>query len=306
MHDNDRQQSAPARILFVDDSRLIRFAGERFLRQHFDVVLAENGGQAWNMLKQDDSIRFVITDLMMPEVDGVELIRRIREAEHERIRSLPVLVVTSVEEKAGRRRALDAGATELVSKPFCGTDLIEPVREHLRTASGPRAFRPRPVRLPNIEYTRGTFVNRLAQISSFHDRHTLEFSILHAKLDDYDRIVSRFGLNHAESLMRHVERVLAREVRTEDTLGRSDDAVFSVILMATPAAAAKHLRTRLREVLMRNPAQLPGRVLHPKLSFSIQCPDGSSVHSAEAMLREGLARLDEPANVTRLVDRITA
>lgn len=306
MHQNGRQKSAPTRILFVDDSRLIRFAGQRFLRQHFDVVLAENGGEAWKLLQHDDSIKFVITDLMMPEVDGVELIRRIRDADHERIRELPVLVVTSVEEKAGRRRALDAGATELVCKPFSGADLIAPVREHLRTTSEPRASRLRPMRAPNLEHTRGTFVNRLAQISSFHDRHALEFSILHAKLEDYDDIASRFGLNHAESLMRHVERVLAREVRTEDTLGRSDDAVFSMILMATPATGAKHLRTRLREVLKRNPAQLPGRALHPKLSFSIQCPDGSSVHSAEAMLREGLARLDEPANVTRLVDRISA
>ena len=103
MYDNRPRKSTAARILFVDDSRLMRFAGKRFLSQHFDVVLAEDGRQAWKLLQQDDSIEVVITDLMMPEVDGIELIRRIREADHGRIRALPVLVVTSVEEKNGRR-----------------------------------------------------------------------------------------------------------------------------------------------------------------------------------------------------------
>jgi len=306
MYDNRPRKSAAARILFVDDSRLMRFAGKRFLSQHFDVVVAEDGRRAWKMLQQDDSIKVVITDLMMPEVDGIELIRRIREAEHGRIRALPVLVVTSVEEKTGRRRALDVGANDLVPKPFSGTDLIEPVQEYLKRSVAQTDSRPQPARLANIVSTRDELTHRLEQIGSFHDRHGLEFSLLHAKLDDYDKIASRHGLNWAESMMRHLERVLAREVRVEDTIGRSDDSVFSMILMATPAQGAKHLRARLREHLGRNPARFPGRTMPLKVSFSIQCPNTRDGHSAETILRSGLDRLAEPANVTRLVDRITA
>ena len=306
MHDSAMNHGTAPRILFVDDSRLIRFAGQRFLREHFDVVLAEDGCRAWELLMRDSSIQFVITDLMMPELDGVELIRRIRQSQYERIRALPVLVVTSVEEKAGRRRALDAGATELVPKPFSGSDLIEPVRGFLRRRELQEAGGARSSGLPNIEPSRTSFVNRLEQVSSFHDRHGLEFSLLHARLDNYDRIATSFGLNWAESMMRHLERALAREVRTEDTIGRSDDAVFSMILMATPAAGAKQLRTRLRGHLARNPARFPGRSINLQLSFSIQCPGSAGTHSADAILRAGLARLDEPANVTRLTDRVTA
>jgi len=306
MADSLMNHETATRILFVDDSRLIRFAGQRFLREHFDVVLAENGRQAWDFLMRDHSIKFVITDLMMPELDGVELIRRIRQSEYSRIRALPVLVVTSVEEKAGRRRALDAGATDLVPKPFSGSDLIEPVRDFLRRRELQQAGGARPSGLPNIEPTRTSFINRLEQVSSFHDRHGLEFSLLHVRLDDYDRVASRFGLNWAESMMRHLERALAREVRTEDTIGRSDDAVFSMILMATPASGAKRLRARLREHLARNPARFPGRSMNLQLSFSIQHPDSAGSRSADVMLQAGLARLDEPANVTRLDDRIMA
>ena len=120
------------RVLFVDDSRLMRFAAGRFLQPAFEVVLAENGLQAWNMLRNDPQIAVVITDLIMPEVDGVELIHRIRCASDERIRTLPVLAVTSMEENRGRSLAMDAGANDLVPKPFSDTDLIEPTREYLR------------------------------------------------------------------------------------------------------------------------------------------------------------------------------
>jgi len=306
MDDNRPRKSAAARILFVDDSRLMRFAAKRFLSEHFDVALAADGRQAWKLLQQDESIKVVITDLMMPEVDGIELIRRVREAEHGRIRALPVLVVTSVEEKAGRRRALDAGANDLVPKPFSGADLIEPVQGYLKRLVVETDSRPQPARLPNILSTRDELTHRLEQIGSFHDRHGLEFSMLHAKLDDYDKIASRHGLPWAESMMRHLERVLAREVRVEDTVGRSDDSVFSMILMATPATGAKQLRARLREHLARSPARFPGRSMPLKISFSIQCPSSRDGHSAESILRAGLDRLAEPANVTRLADRITA
>lgn len=306
MLDNSSQGNQAVRVLFVDDSKLMRFAAKRFLSENFETVLAESGGQAWRILQQDESIRVVITDLMMPEVNGVELIRRIREAEHSRIRALPVLVVTSVEEKAGRRRALDAGANDLVPKPFSGADLTDPVQSYLRQPVMQEAHRPQPRRLANIESTRDALTHRLEQIISFHDRHGLEFTLLHARLDDYDEIATRFGLNWAESMMRHLERVLAREVRIEDTVGRSAETAFSVVLMATPAAGAKQLRIRLREHLGRNPVRFPGRTMNMKLSFFIQSPSTSDGHSAGNILKSGLERLAEPANVTRLADRIRA
>lgn len=303
--DHNRPRKSAAKVLFVDDSRLMRFAGKRFLSPHCEVVLAENGQQAWQLLQQDDSIEVLVTDLMMPDVDGIELIRRIRQAGQGRIRSMPVLVVTSVEEKSGRRQALDVGANDLVAKPFSGADLAERVQKYLRRLA-PTVERRQPSRLANIVSSRDELNSRLEQLGSFHDRHAMEFSILHAKLDDYDKIASLHGLNWAESMMRHLERILAREVRVEDTVGRSDDSVFSVILMATPAAGAKRLLARLREQLARNPARFPGRSMALAVSFSIQCPSIRDGHSAESILRTGLDRLAEPANVTRLVDHVSA
>ncbi len=291
------------RVLFVDDSRLMRFAAGRFLRPAFEVVLAENGHEAWEALRRDSRIAVVITDLIMPEVDGVELIHRIRSASDDRIRALPILAVTGMEEARGRRMAMDAGANDLVPKPFSDTDLIEPAREYLTRSISSSAH---PARPANLRATRAALLDTLEQVASYHDRTGEAYSLLHLRVDNHAGVAARFGDKWAESLMRHVERVVAREVRLEDSLGRSDNNVVSTILMSTDAIGAKRLRDRLRDHLAANPARFPGTTLAIQASFSVQCPDPKNRRGAEATLGSGLARLAQPANVTRLAERFSA
>lgn len=302
-HDTSEEVPASKRVLFVDDSRLMRFAANRFLRQEFDVVQANNGRQASRLLMSDPTIGVVITDLIMPELDGFELIRRIRSARDIRIRSLPILAVSSMEEQKARRMALDAGANDLVPKPFSGSDLVEPARQYLARASQARA---RPSHPANVRVTRSDLVGTLEQVASYHDRIGQEYALLHLRVDNHAAIASRYGARWAESLMRHVERVVAREIRLEDSLGRSAEDVLTMVLMSTGATGAKCLRDRLREHLVSHPARYPGTTLAIQASFSVQCPDPKRHGDGETILREGLERLAQPANVTRLVDRVSA
>lgn len=291
------------RVLFVDDSRVMRFAAQRFLRQDFDVEIAQDGHEAWEVLRSDPRIAVVITDLLMPEVDGFELIRRIRSNAEERIGKMPVLAVSSMDETRARRMAMDAGANDLIPKPFSGSDLIDPVREYLRRAADMMAWSARPA---NLRPTRAALVATLEQVASYHDRCGQQYSLLHVRVDNYDAVAERFGVKWAESLMRHVERIVAREVRLEDSVGRSEDSVLSVILMTTGALGAKRLRDRLRDRLVASPARYPGTTLGIQASFSVQCLDSEDRRGADVVLRAGLERLEEPANVTRLAERFSA
>src|SRR5690625_7823513 len=65
------------RVLFVDDSRLMRYAGSKFLERHCQVVLAENGREAGDPLKRDDQVDLVFTDSMMTVLAGKARIKRI-------------------------------------------------------------------------------------------------------------------------------------------------------------------------------------------------------------------------------------
>ena len=149
-------------------------------------------------------------------------------------------------------------------------------------------------------------IDTIEQVASFHDRTGHSYSLVHLRVDNHASVAQRHGEKWAESLMRHVERVVAREVRLEDSVGRSANDVLSMVLMSTDATGAKRLRDRLRDHLAANPARLPGTTLAIRTSFSVQCPDPQNRRGAEATLAAGLDRLAEPANVTRLADRFSA
>jgi len=283
------------RILFADDSRLIRFAGKRFLGQHFDVVLAADGREAWNHVARDRSIGAIVTDLNMPDMDGVELIRRVRGSAHHRLRNLPILVVTGIDEISGRRRAMDAGATEVVPKPFSGSDLIMPLQHHLRAVSElERSASP----LPNVERAAHGLINRLEQALAYHSRHGLEFSLLHVRLDNHARIVRDYGGNWAESVMRYLEKSLARVVRVEDSVGRTGESTFGLILTSTPAASAARLAERLRSRFANAMVRFPSRSLELALSISVQGVPSRWTQSAASLLHAGRPGLRSPSNVT--------
>jgi CheY-like chemotaxis protein len=111
------------RILVVDDSPTVRAAVTKALKNDFSFVQAPDGEKAWTMLKGDDSIQLVITDLMMPRLDGYELIKRIRSDRNSpRLLEIPIIVVTTLEDTNAKLRALVAGANDFVTK---STDAME-------------------------------------------------------------------------------------------------------------------------------------------------------------------------------------
>lgn len=118
-------------ILVVDDTALAREAVSRLLEyEGFTVLRAEHGRDAWAMM-YDHTPDLVVLDLMMPEMDGVTLLRMIRRSE--RWQELPVIVLTGVgDEQKLVQRARELKIQELVPKATFGfDDLLTRVRLHL-------------------------------------------------------------------------------------------------------------------------------------------------------------------------------
>src|SRR5690606_16301391 len=76
-------------------------------------------------------IQVIFTDLGMPKLNGYDLIQRIRQSENEGIRNQPVIVITGAAEEEGiRRRVLELGATDFITKPFKSTEMIARAEAH--------------------------------------------------------------------------------------------------------------------------------------------------------------------------------
>lgn len=121
------------KILLVDDDPAQRMLLNMCLEQgNFSVVEAGNGQEAYDILKKSPEIRFVITDLDMPIMDGFHLIKRVRESD---LRYRYIIVLTSSEEQGSLVKALSLGADDYIAKPVIPDEL------RLRVEGGIRLLR---------------------------------------------------------------------------------------------------------------------------------------------------------------------
>jgi len=119
--------SAAVKILVVDDEPPIRKLLRMGLSAHgYDVLEAPNGRTALELLGKNPAL--VILDLGLPDIDGLELLGKIREG----LGSVPVVVLSSRGDEAGKVKALDMGADDYVTKPFGMDELLARMRAALR------------------------------------------------------------------------------------------------------------------------------------------------------------------------------
>ncbi len=113
------------KALVVDDSRAIRMLLNRTLRQlGYEVQEAANGREALEIMEAGDSgVKLVLADWNMPEVNGLELLKRLRQ--NPALSSLAVVMVTTETEIEQIAEAMEAGANEYVMKPFTQDILTE-------------------------------------------------------------------------------------------------------------------------------------------------------------------------------------
>lgn len=118
------------RIMTVDDSSTFRkVLGHSLRGAGYEVIEAGRGDEALAELDAAP-VDMVITDITMPGMSGIELIREIRA--RNRYESLPVVVLSTVDEEEKLREGREAGATGWIVKPFQPEDLLSVVRQLLR------------------------------------------------------------------------------------------------------------------------------------------------------------------------------
>ncbi|MCH8479548.1 MAG: response regulator, partial [Wenzhouxiangella sp.] len=87
------ETNSRARILFVDDSRVMRLCAQKILGDQFELLPADSAESAWEILLADDSIELVFTDLQMPGKSGFDLLKDIRQSASTSLSELPVVLI---------------------------------------------------------------------------------------------------------------------------------------------------------------------------------------------------------------------
>ena len=114
-------------ILVCDDDKEIVKAIEIYLSEEgYNVLKAENGKKALDILK-NNQVHLAILDIMMPEMDGMEVLEKIREKD-----SIPVIMLSAKSEDEDKINGLNLGADDYITKPFNSAELIARVNANIR------------------------------------------------------------------------------------------------------------------------------------------------------------------------------
>lgn len=211
-------------IMMVDDEPILMAVIQEFLSEagykNFEAV--EDSTQALDKLHEFQP-DVLLLDLVMPEVDGFQILRSVRA--HAETRHLPVIVLTSSSDAATKLKALELGATDFLAKPVDSSELVLRLRNTLtvKAYQDQLAFYDTLTGLPN----RRLFMDRLKWALQHADRTHKSAAILNVNLDRFKNINDTLGPRIGDALLAQVASRLTDCIRMDAYISFSDRAELS-------------------------------------------------------------------------------
>jgi diguanylate cyclase (GGDEF)-like protein len=245
------------RVLLVDDSATIRHSFKKLLEKHeMQVETANNGMDALKRLEPGHDVDVVITDLKMPGLDGEKLVKSLQGCEH--LRTVPVLVLTSSEERDDKLRNIEAGALAYFTKGAMDEDIfVATIRrlaaEKLRT----RGFETdsRTDMLTGL-YNRRYGTERLEQELQKFTRYGHAVSVALLDIDHFKSINDTLGHKAGDDVLRRLAAELRSASRESDLVMRWGGEEFLFAFPGTSLKQAAMVVERFRAHLASAPVLL--------------------------------------------------
>ncbi|QOQ38087.1 response regulator transcription factor [Trueperella pecoris] len=220
------KEKPEAKILVVDDEPTIRELLSASLRfAGFDVATAQNGAEAMRV-ERDFLADIVVLDIMLPDMDGFEVLTHLREREPD----LPVLFLTAKDDVQDRVRGLEVGADDYVTKPFSLEEVVARIHAILRRTN-PDTSEPDVLRYHDLEMDEDSYEVRRAGRDV--DLSPTEYKLLRYLLINAERVVSKIQiLEHVwdynwegeASIVESYISYLRRKIDSPEALGIDDPA----------------------------------------------------------------------------------
>jgi diguanylate cyclase (GGDEF)-like protein len=240
------------RILIAEDDVTSRTVLAGLLRKEGHQVEATvNGAEAWQALQQPEAPALVILDWEMPEMDGPEVLRRVRALETDR--PPYILMLTSRGEKADIIAGLDAGANDYLAKPFDPGELrarVEVGRRMVEMRAALIASREALTQQATHDPLTG-MLNRRAVLERLHQELTRAsrngdtWAVGMCDIDHFKQVNDTYGHQTGDEVLRGFARVLNESLRPYDSVGRIGGEEFLVIAPTKAGTDSASLFCRL-------------------------------------------------------------
>jgi diguanylate cyclase (GGDEF)-like protein len=281
-------------ILIAEDDRVTALKLQRALeKMGFGVNVARDGAEAWGRVSTG-AVQLLITDWEMPEVDGLELCRRVRDRPDAAYTY--VIMLTSRGGQDDRLAGLQAGADDYLSKPFDTGELVARLNVARRILTMQEQLRSHAAQLSELHAAlerqnallaeraatdgltglsnRRRFDEALTEALSFSSRQGHDVSLVLLDVDRFKAYNDKFGHQAGDEALRTVAGVLRAGARVHDVVARYGGEELALILPATDTSGALVVAERLRGAIASR--RWPLRPITASLGVATTAPGASS------------------------------
>ena len=257
------------RVLVAEDDRFYRrILQKRLEAAGHEVVVTTNGLEAWELI-QDDPPEVLLSDWMMPRMDGYDLCAAVKECT--RLQSVYCVLLTARDRVEDKVNALDGGADDYLVKPCDDKELLARVRTGLRVSRlyGRLEEASRRDGLTGL-YNRRSFDERLFEEISRSQRYSTPLSLIMIDLDNFKAVNDNFGHVVGDEVLVELAKRLDVRVRAGEVAVRYGGDEFAIIRPNTAVDGASVLARDVEQLIAH--IALPRSDVFPyRVSASVGC-----------------------------------
>lgn len=284
------QESGLSKILVIDDDPVSAQMIDNYLRQAgFSSSFTSDPHEALARIEQELP-DLLVMDVVMPEIDGFELCRRVRS--HPAQQFVPIIFVTRKGDVEQRVRGLEVGGNDYIAKPFEPRELVARVRSHLARLASLRemAVRDSLTRCYNHRF----FKSRLDQELERSQRYEDALAIAMLDIDHFKNVNDSYGHMVGDAVLVHMANLVMATVRSTDVVARYGGEEFALLMARASTKEAQLIAERIRARVANEQFPVPENL-------------GGDARSIPITVSIGVAVLDVGSDtMSRLIERADA
>lgn len=249
------EQVQPRRtILLVDDQEIDRTILIDFLQREYELLTARDGREAMDILEEKaDLLSAVLLDVVMPVMDGFEVLRKMQE--RELLACVPVLVTGQEHDEESELQALRLGASDFIAKPFHMNVLMHRLANVIKLNEASKKIDALQRDEITGLYTKVAFAEHASRV--LHERTDIEWNIIALDIDRFKLVNESYGQETGDELLAYLARMLQQYVQKKNCIcARSYADHFYLLVERRDYCYIKNRHTELVEYLQKFPLDM--------------------------------------------------
>jgi len=245
---NEHTNNSPLTVLVIEDHPDQRELLAIVLqREGYRVITAANGLEALEKL-ETENIQIALSDIMMPKMDGFELIKRIRT--NPAFKSIYLILITARIQEGDRVRGLDLGADDYITKPFSFSELLARVRVGSRVVHYQQhlEFQTQVDSLTGL-FNRRAFEKKMHEEFERSKRYHNPLSLLILDIDNFKTINDTYGHHGGDAALVKISETLREKTRQSDFPSRYGGEEFVLVLPETDQENALQVASKIHDAI---------------------------------------------------------